>query len=243
MERRAAAAKTPQVPLSRCAGPGQSGQRRADRGPARAAPRLLFSPRGCHTLRRLWRPRGRMGADRAALDWVAQSFAGGSAGTRSSPRPPAPSWRSWCSSSAARPVSLAEPTPLPLNFRVTMAFRWEDGAWRLLHRHADHLAEKQKPTYPPEGHPGPSAPGASPSAPGHVPGMLADLRRRGGPGSEPRHEHRGGEDRGDRCPATIRWGTCSRTARPATPSSARRRRAPPPDRSGAGETSRRRRRA
>jgi hypothetical protein len=38
------------------------------------------------------------------------------------------------------------PDALPLDFRVTMVFRWEDGAWRLLHRHADHLAGKQKPT-------------------------------------------------------------------------------------------------
>ena len=33
---------------------------------------------------------------------------------------------------------------IPLDFRVTIVFRWEDGA--CLHRHADHLADKQKPT-------------------------------------------------------------------------------------------------
>jgi hypothetical protein len=43
----------------------------------------------------------------------------------------------------ARIVGRAE--PLRLDFRVTMVFRREDGAWRLAHRHADPLVEKQKP--------------------------------------------------------------------------------------------------
>ena len=36
--------------------------------------------------------------------------------------------------------------PLTLDFRVTMVFRWESTAWRLVHRHADHLSGKQRPT-------------------------------------------------------------------------------------------------
>jgi hypothetical protein len=35
--------------------------------------------------------------------------------------------------------------PLRIDFRVTMVFRLEGGAWRLVHRHADHLVEKQPP--------------------------------------------------------------------------------------------------
>jgi ketosteroid isomerase-like protein len=35
--------------------------------------------------------------------------------------------------------------PMPMALRVSHVFRKEDGRWRLLHRHADHLVEKTMP--------------------------------------------------------------------------------------------------
>ncbi len=80
------------------------------------------------------------------LEWVAQSFAGGTCAYEI------------VSSAAGHQLAFAvqfergqarlrgRPTPLPLDFRVTMVFRWENDAWKLLHRHADHLTDKQRPS-------------------------------------------------------------------------------------------------
>lgn len=80
------------------------------------------------------------------LEWVAQSFAGGTCAYEI------------ISSAAGRELAFVvqfergqarvtgRPAPLVLDFRVTMVFRWEDGTWTLLHRHADHLSDKQKPS-------------------------------------------------------------------------------------------------
>ena len=80
------------------------------------------------------------------LQWVAQSFAGGRCAYEI------------VASGAGGELGFAvqfergearitgRPDPLPIDFRVTMVFRWEDGAWRLFHRHADYLEAKQRPT-------------------------------------------------------------------------------------------------
>ena len=41
---------------------------------------------------------------------------------------------------------VGQASPVHLDLRVTMIFRWEASAWKLLHRHADHLLEKRTPT-------------------------------------------------------------------------------------------------
>jgi len=79
------------------------------------------------------------------LDWVARSFAGGSC-----------AYDVIASAAGAElayvvqfergEAQLSSGAPLRLDFRVTMVFRWEGDAWKLVHRHADHLIEKQSPT-------------------------------------------------------------------------------------------------
>jgi hypothetical protein len=80
------------------------------------------------------------------LTWVAQTFAGGrcSYETLSSDADNELAFVVQFERGEARIVG--RPDPLPIDFRVTMVFRWEEGAWRLLHRHADHLGAKQRPT-------------------------------------------------------------------------------------------------
>jgi hypothetical protein len=79
------------------------------------------------------------------LDWVARSFAGG----RCTYEPLV----TFVGSDVASVVQFergearisGRAAPLRIDFRVTMVFRLEEGAWRLVHRHADHLVEKQPP--------------------------------------------------------------------------------------------------
>jgi hypothetical protein len=79
------------------------------------------------------------------LDWVAQSFGGG--------RCTYEVLGSVVGDEVAVVVQLergearvtGRAAPLRLDFRVTMAFRVENGDWKLVHRHADHLIDKQRP--------------------------------------------------------------------------------------------------
>jgi hypothetical protein len=80
------------------------------------------------------------------LDWVARAFAGGGCVYEAI--------ASAAGNELAYVVQLergeahlnGRAAPLRIDFRVTMIFRWENGAWKLVHRHADHLIEKQSPT-------------------------------------------------------------------------------------------------
>jgi SnoaL-like domain len=79
------------------------------------------------------------------LDWVARSFAGGSCTYEV------------LASTVGKDLAVVvqfergearltdREAPLRIDFRVTMAFRLEGDAWKLLHRHADHMIEQQKP--------------------------------------------------------------------------------------------------
>ncbi len=80
------------------------------------------------------------------LDWVAQTFVGGHLDYET--------LASEAGSELAYVVQfehgecqvIGRTTPLRLDYRVTMVFRWEDGRWKLLHRHADHLFHKERPS-------------------------------------------------------------------------------------------------
>jgi hypothetical protein len=80
------------------------------------------------------------------LEWVAQSFAGGTCRYEVIATAASSELASVVQFERGEARITGRPAPLRLDFRVTMVFRWEDGAWRLLHRHADHLFEKQTPT-------------------------------------------------------------------------------------------------
>ena len=80
------------------------------------------------------------------LDWAASHFAGGSYGqetlsaTVGSDVACLVSIERW---SYATPQQRQETR---LELRVTQVFRREEGAWRLVHRHADPLLQKQEPS-------------------------------------------------------------------------------------------------
>jgi ketosteroid isomerase-like protein len=45
----------------------------------------------------------------------------------------------------SRALVAGQTAPAPMALRVTHVFRKEDGQWKLLHRHADHLVERVAP--------------------------------------------------------------------------------------------------
>jgi hypothetical protein len=79
------------------------------------------------------------------LDWVARTFAGGSCTYEAV--------TSWCGGDVGVVVQFeriearvhGRPEPQRMALRVTMVFRWEGDRFRLVHRHGDHLVEKQPP--------------------------------------------------------------------------------------------------
>jgi SnoaL-like domain len=80
------------------------------------------------------------------LEWVAQSFAGGTCTYEIISCAAGHQLAFVVQFERGEARITGRPDPLPLDFRVTMVFRWEDGAWKLLHRHADHLSDKQRPS-------------------------------------------------------------------------------------------------
>lgn len=79
------------------------------------------------------------------LDWVAQSFAGGSVRYETVLRSVGSDHGCIVQFERGEARLAGRAAPLRLDFRVTMVFRVEDGEWKLIHRHADHLFAKQKP--------------------------------------------------------------------------------------------------
>ncbi|MGH7332342.1 MAG: YybH family protein [Candidatus Rokuibacteriota bacterium] len=80
------------------------------------------------------------------LEWVAQSFAGGTCTYETITSAAGSELAFVVQFERGEARIRGRPTPLPLDFRVTMVFRWEDGAWKLLHRHADHLRDTPNPS-------------------------------------------------------------------------------------------------
>lgn len=80
------------------------------------------------------------------LDWVGRSFAGGSCVYDVIASAAGPELAYVVQFERGEAQLSGSPKPLRLDFRVTMIFRWEGDAWKLVHRHADHLIEKQSPT-------------------------------------------------------------------------------------------------
>jgi ketosteroid isomerase-like protein len=52
----------------------------------------------------------------------------------------------WVGFQIATAHMYGNPDPVLFNLRVTELFRREGDSWKLIHRHADPLAEPQKPT-------------------------------------------------------------------------------------------------
>lgn len=76
------------------------------------------------------------------LDWVARSFAGGQCDYELLTSG-AGDEIAFCVQFERIEAHLTDaPRPVRMDLRVTMVFRWEAGAWRLLHRHADHLMDQ-----------------------------------------------------------------------------------------------------
>ena len=80
------------------------------------------------------------------LDWVARSFAGGSCRYDVLATTVGADLAVVVQFERGEARITGRDAPLRLDFRVTMVFRLEGGDWKLLHRHADHLFEKQSPT-------------------------------------------------------------------------------------------------
>jgi hypothetical protein len=80
------------------------------------------------------------------LAWVAESFAGGRCAYEVVTSAASDELAFVVQFERGEARIRGRPDPLILDFRVTMVFRWEEEEWKLIHRHADHLGERQRPT-------------------------------------------------------------------------------------------------
>ena len=80
------------------------------------------------------------------LDWVARSFAGGRCDYETIATGAGDELGFTVQIERIEARVVGQASPVRMDLRVTMVFRFEASAWKLLHRHADHLLEKRAPT-------------------------------------------------------------------------------------------------